>query len=62
MCDLQLRNVINFFRTPFQVLLDSMKMPLSQYSIHMPVEGSGCWMWLERGIRVSQVGCPGKAA
>ena len=31
----------NFFvRTPFQVFLDSMEIPLSQDSIHVPVEDS----------------------
>ena len=29
-------------RTPFGVFLDSMEIPLSQYSFHVPVEGSGC--------------------
>ena len=28
-------------RTPFWVFLDSMEIPLSQDSFHMPVEGSG---------------------
>ena len=32
----------NFFvRTPFQVFLDSMEIPLSQDSSHAPVEDSG---------------------
>ena len=40
----------NFFvRTLFQVFLDSMEIPLSQDSIHMPVDGSRCW------------GCPDRA-
>ena len=32
-------------RTPFWVFLDSMESPLSQDSIRMSVEGSGCWSW-----------------
>ena len=47
----------NFFvRTPFWVLLDSMEIPLSHDSSHIPVVGSGYWSWLERGIRAGQVG------
>ena len=38
-----------FFRTPFRVFLDSMESPLSQNSIHMLVEGSRYWSWLEKG-------------
>ena len=29
-------------RTPIRVFLNSMEIPLSQDSIHVPVEGSGC--------------------
>ena len=32
-----------FVRTLFRVFSDSMKSPLTQDSIHMPVDGSGCW-------------------
>ena len=46
----------NFFvRTPFQVFLDSMEIPLSQISIHVLVEGSGCWSWPTRAGRPGQV-------
>ena len=39
----------NFFvRTPFRVFLDSMEIPLSKDSIHVPMGGSGCWGWLAR--------------
>ena len=44
------------------VFLDSMKIPLSQDSSLMPVDGSGCCSWPKRGVRDGQVGCPGKAA
>ena len=47
----------NFFvRTPIWVFLDSMESPLSQDSSHMHVEGSGYWIWPERGDRVGRVG------
>ena len=45
----------NFFvRTPFQVFLDSIKISLSQDSIHIPVEGSGYWSWPTRVGRVGK--------
>ena len=49
-------------RTSIRVFLDFMEIPLSQDSIRMPVEGSGFWNCPEMGIRVGQVGCPGKVA
>ena len=53
----------NFFvRIPIRVCMDSMEIPLSQYSIRMPLDGIGCLSWPERGVRESKVGCPGKTA
>ena len=53
----------NFFnRIVIQVFLDSMEIPLSQASIRMPLEGIGCRIWPERGVRESKVESLGKTA
>ena len=53
----------NFFvRIPIRVFLDSIEIPLSQVSTWMSLEGGGCRIRPERGIRESKVGCPGETA
>ena len=51
----------SFVRTPFWVFLDSMEIALSQYSIFIPVEDSGCQAELGqvRTARPSQFSSPG---
>ena len=52
---------LNFFvLIPIWVLLHSMEIPLSQISIRLSLEGSGCRSRPKMGVRASKVGCPGE--